>query len=643
VLGQGKGGARFDVVTGQVFHAPLDAAPDARDEKGEKDVEVIPLDVDGENAPEARYAEAAALARYVQWLVEESRSEVTDPLTGERRPVRYGDVAVLALITTNLPLLCHAFDVRRVAYVTSGGTLFASDALHRQFVLGLRALADREDGVAEAALLRPPFFALDLADLAVARGGGDESDDRVKRVRAAKALVSELRRDRAERSPGATARDLLERSALGREVALGPNGAQRLRHLRELCVELDVMAATEGLDFDGATYVMRDWVASPPSIDPPRPVDDAAVRVSTVHQAKGLEFPIVILWDGRGEWDTRPFTPAWAIDRETRSWALKIENGLTWNEPSGPTFAERERSYRDAERRRLVYVAATRAREKLVIARTSEKDKYVSTTLAAPCPKAIEGRVMRWPVFDEEQATEWPTRSKRPSTAGVPVDEDASSLDARLALQWSGAIGDASRPRMKRVAASSLAKQPVPSADGDDEEDRERRPAKPRVGRFGPVFGDTVHRALGLVLERGLAAPAAVERAAREMGRSEHLDEAVNDVERALAALRSDGVVNGSYRLEYPVAIDERAADGDGLLVVGSIDLISVDGDRLDIIDFKTDRAPGEGERAEGTHPAYVAQVSAYARMLDRTGVSSGKRVRRGLLFTETGAIHWLS
>jgi ATP-dependent exoDNAse (exonuclease V) beta subunit len=162
------------------------------------------------------------------------------------------------------------------------------------------------------------------------------------------------------------------------------------------------------------------------------------------------------------------------------------------------------------------------------------------------------------------------------------------------------------------------------------------------AGRFGPVFGDTVHRALALVLERGLAARVAVERAALQMDLTDHLDEAVADVERTVACLRAEGLVRGAYRLEYPVALDERAPDGEGWLVVGSIDLLGVDGDRLDVIDFKTDRAPPQGALVAQTHAAYVAQVSAYVRMLDRTSVSAGKTVRAGLLFTEKGKVWWL-
>ena len=151
--------------------------------------------------------------------------------------------------------------------------LFRSDPLHRQFLLALRALADSSDGIAAAALFREPFFAVDLADLvrakAVPDGPGDEG---VERARAAQGLVRDLRRRRLDRPPGETARDLLERTGLGRAVAFGPNGLQRLGRLRELCFELERVAAADGLDFDGATVRLREWALDPVGLDPPRPV-----------------------------------------------------------------------------------------------------------------------------------------------------------------------------------------------------------------------------------------------------------------------------------------------------------------------------------------------------------------------------------
>jgi ATP-dependent exoDNAse (exonuclease V) beta subunit len=72
-------------------------------------------------------------------------------------------------------------------------------------------------------------------------------------------------------------------------------------------------------------------------------------------------------------------------------------------------------------------------------------------------------------------------------------------------------------------------------------------------------------------------------------------------------------------------------------MISGSIDLVVTEGDHLDVIDFKTDRAPVDGSRVEETHAEYVAQVRTYARMLQRAGVRTAKR-RCGLLFTDPGA-----
>src|SRR5205085_5555797 len=142
-----------------------------------------------------------------------------------------------------------------IPFAARGGTVFLADPLHRQFLLGLCALADRDDGVALAALLRPPFFAVDLGDLA--RTQADDPTDRAVRARE---VVRELRRRRFERGPGETARALLEETGVGRATALGPNGAQRLAALRELCFQVEIRALDEHLDFDAVIERLRTWI-----------------------------------------------------------------------------------------------------------------------------------------------------------------------------------------------------------------------------------------------------------------------------------------------------------------------------------------------------------------------------------------------
>ena len=122
----------------------------------------------------------------------------------------------------------------------------------------------------------------------------------------------------------------------------------------------------------------------------------------------------------------------------------------------------------------------------------------------------------------------------------------------------------------------------------------------------------------------------AVALAAVSSGLTKNIGDAVEDVERALAALDRLGVRDTSTaRLEYPVA----GAAGSNL-VAGYVDLVAkVAGSTL-VIDFKTDAAPDVGVPLP-----YINQVLGYARVITE---SLGTQVRAGLLFTSDGSVHWL-
>jgi ATP-dependent helicase/nuclease subunit A len=186
-------------------------------------------------------------------------------------------------------------------------------------------------------------------------------------------------------------------------------------------------------------------------------------------------------------------------------------------------------------------------------------------------------------------------------------------------------------------------REPVRRADDDGEpgDDAGRRP--PRPSRFGRAFGDAVHRAIGLALaDPGLAPGDAVARAAEAAGLLDRRAEAAADVARALAALAAAGLRRApgdDLRLEYPVA---RASSEGAALVQGYVDLLGRRAGRagLAVIDFKTDAPPGPGEDVVATHPAYVEQVRAYARLVAALGLAAD--VEAGLLFTADGGIRWV-
>jgi len=631
VLGTSPDGRPFDPTTGRVFQRPLAAGRDG-DRSPAVHILRFGFQDEGNRAADAyREIEGRALARYLRWLVESSGVRIADPLDGRPRELRYGDMAVLAITTWRLSLLFPPLDAERIPYASRGGTLFLDDPLHRQFLLGLRAVADREDGVAEAALLRPPFFAVDPLDLLrerAAAAGHADADDAALRAREARDLVRGLRSRRHDRPVGATARDLLDRTALARAVALGSNGPQRLARLRELCLVLEQVAAREGLDYDAATARLRGWVDRPIHLDPPHPVAADAVQVMTIHQAKGLEFPVVVLWDGKGRWDARPEAGAWRMERDGRGWMLDLE-GLAWEEPRDLAIAATEREYILAERRRIVYVAATRARDLLVVPQAGfvPPGTFVCGDLLYETPRHLVKEVDE---YVDGREPEW--ARQEPVMLAREV-ADSARVEREVDAWWAEASGASARPRFRPSSVTGDADAAGVSEPADDD-----LPPKPREGRFGSVFGSVVHSGIGLVLRRGLGANEAVRRAAARADIEEHIDEAAADVDRAIAALREEGLARrpgNDLRLEYPVADAQ-----EGKLVVGHVDLAAATGDRLDVVDFKTD-APPAGP-VELAYPEYAAQVRAYGRMLEAAGLAAGRRVRCGLLFTADGAIRWM-
>jgi ATP-dependent helicase/nuclease subunit A len=241
-----------------------------------------------------------------------------------------------------------------------------------------------------------------------------------------------------------------------------------------------------------------------------------------------------VLWDGKGQWDTRPEKPAWRMERDGRGWIMNL-NGLTWEEPGGLGLQDTVRDYLLGERRRVIYVAATRARDLLVIPRAGDvrPGKVVCADLLAGGDRALDPALVR-------ELEPYVAGLGSPWARGVggtaqPAPGDAGDLDAEVSRRWTEAAAESGRPRFRPASVSGEA-EAVARDEAAGEGGLVAR--KPREGRFGSLFGSTVHEAIGLMLRNGaLTAREAVGRAAARFGFAEHVDEAEADVARALDAL----------------------------------------------------------------------------------------------------------
>ena len=536
-------------------------------------------------------------------------------------------------MTTNLHLLFNEFDSLEIPYSSRGGQLFIKDNLHTQFILGLRAIADKDDGTALAALLRPPFFAVDLNDLALFRSMNGENKA-LQSACGVEDFIRDLRARRHERLPGETARELLESTSIGRVTALGPNGAQRLERLRELCLILENKAVSEGLDYDQTTAKIRGWIDKPPQLDPPHPVGKNAVQVMTVFQAKGLEFPVVIIWDSQAGMGSKQSGGSWLITRDAKKWAIDIDY-LEWEEPQGSTLKKNEKAFFDEERRRQVYVQATRARDLLVIPSSSRKGRggKIYSELVGDLEKKSD-LVLAVPGFLESKPPDWAKKIKEP-VKPVPVFDD--KLYGSINKRWIEGLGKSARPFYQPVSVVSMsveAAASLPKIYGFND-----MPRKSREGRFGPVFGKTVHLAIVRVIDgKAKDALEALEWARKETGLAENVAEAGKDVEQALISLKNEGLLAKDIesQLEYPVA----GPEGEEKIVSGLIDFIGIKGDCANIIDFKTDHPPEGGP--QNLQPQYREQVKKYREIVGKGSLSGIKNIKCGLLFTASGQLIWV-
>ena len=349
------------------------------------------------------------------------------------------------------------------------------------------------------------------------------------------------------------------------------------------------------------------------------------VRVMTVHGAKGLEAPIVVLAD-----TTTP--PAGPPQRQPRLLSLEpamphLPNCLVWvgakATDTAPLCAARERARREAEDeyRRLLYVAMTRAIDRLVICgaegeRVRPGGCWWNLVTAALMPVSVEepaadgeGYVWRYrktPVAADEAPTAWP--------ASLPTDPPPP---------WVHRNATAEPPPVRLLSPAAAYDETTPA----------RAPSGSRMERDQALErGRLVHRLLQALpdipeAERDEAARRYLARSAARFP-AEERDLMLAQIRRLLDDPRFSALFLRGSRAEVPIV--GRLEDG-RFAVSGRVDRLAVTNDSVLIADYKTNRpAPS---CLPDVPDAYIAQLALYRTVLGR--LYTGKRIRAALVWTD--------
>jgi len=312
-----------------------------------------------------RRAEADLVARKIHSLVKRGEKPVSRG--GVVRPAGYGDVAVLLERRTNLAYYEWALARYGVPYHVHAGLGFYGRQEVYDLYNILRFLVNHLDDAALYGVLRSPYFGLSdarLYHIARAEGGSLWERLQVAEEPAAATLRDWLAVSR-RLPPARLIRRIVETSGIYLVFGGTAGGEQAAANVEKLiALARDAVSLTEFVAELGRSIDDADREGD-------APVDLAAadaVSIMTVHAAKGLEFPVVVV-------------PDLAEAPRSGGGSIMVEEGLLLGVsiPNPANDHEREdtpvlrllkaehRQKEEAERKRLFYVAVTRARDHLVL------------------------------------------------------------------------------------------------------------------------------------------------------------------------------------------------------------------------------------------------------------------------------------
>jgi len=634
-----------------------------------------------------------AVGAYVEWLVTQSGWTVTERRDSStrvklesrhicllfRRFVSYGEDITRAYV--------DALEARGVKHLLVGGRAFHGREEIETLRAALMAIEWPDDQLSVFATLHGALFAIgDEELLEYHHHAGSFHPFRIPEtlptglepIREALTCLANWHRRRNRRPVAETISDVLGTTRAHVSFVLRPGGEQVLAnalHVAELARQYEIEG---GMSFRGFVEALREAASGGQAAEAPILEEGSdGVRLMTVHKAKGLEFPVVILADITAR--LTPFDASRYIDAERERCALRI-GGWSPKDLNDNKAMELLREEKEGER--VAYVAATRARDLLVVPALGDgpyTEGWVAPLNAAIYPAEDARRVQAGgvgcPSFaSKDSVLMRPDGDPASRLTVCPGQHEFAASDDPYSLVWwspepgvlslgaqapfglrrddlivkdvapatlrrgldtyhawktgrEDAIAAAQRPSINVMTATAAAATEalVPIGHDIDVATFAEAPAPRRPG--GQRFGSLVH---ALIADMPLDAPDArtIARLASAHGRVLGADAAeiaaaeaivlgvlTHPVLQAAARANRDG---RCYR-EMPVTWRTDA----GAIIEGFVDLAYADESGFVVVDFKTDR------ELDGAVDRYQRQVRIYAAAI---AAATGRPARAVLM-----------
>ena len=575
------------------------------------------------------------IARLIKgWLTYEAE------LLSEGRPIKAGDILILVRRRDPFTTPMIRALKREGVPVAGADRMKLMDQLAVQDLVALAdVLLMQEDDLALAVVLKSPLFGLDddaLFDLAYEREGSlwsalkDKSREDARFAEAHQRLSAWL--SRVDLLPpyeffsellGAEGQTMRERML----VRLGPEAAEAIDEFLDLALAYDREAAPSLQGFidqlrGGDVEIKRDMEQSRDE-----------VRIMTVHGAKGLQAPIVFLPDTcMNPWaqGVRLFPlPRPGEPEEEVAHLIWAAGGRTDIEEIDEPKEMLKRADRE-EYHRLLYVAMTRARDRLYVCGwQGQKDKPEGDSWYELIAIGLSGHLVEIENSDGTSVRRMECPQEKPAKTGEPAREQGTVPPLP---DWARSPAKPERAR-RRLTPSRLALSPMEGAEAPF---AFQPPLGPRALAANQRFarGRLVHALLQHLPDvapenQGQAARAFVS--AQSGGLAQDLQDTI--LSETLAIVRDPRFVPlfrpGSLA-EVPVVA--KLGDGEhGYELEGQIDRLAILEEELLILDYKTNRPPPKV--VEEVAPAYIDQLASYRLALKR--MFPGRSVRAALLWTD--------